>query len=176
MTSFLELLPGYKKSTLTFLYATWSSSWKWRETSRTFFAHGDPLSDWTIGRCGLGIIRALQVAVGNESASALLIAAGVLRWTLTTNIAFRPHRIDAAYCYRCLCVLRTGLRCKNAWTSSMQVWRADSPEPKQPCRFAPRHLAKPVKQFVLGVDAMRSITVATCSWVPWRRQWTVVHK
>ena len=31
-----------------FCYATWSSSWKWRETSHTFFAHGDPLSDWTI--------------------------------------------------------------------------------------------------------------------------------
>ena len=30
-----------------FCYARWSSSWKWRETSRTFFAHGDPLSDWT---------------------------------------------------------------------------------------------------------------------------------
>jgi len=29
-----------------FCYATWSSSWKWRETSRTFFAH--PISDWTI--------------------------------------------------------------------------------------------------------------------------------
>ena len=30
-----------------FCYARWSSSWKWRETSCTFFAHGDPLSDWT---------------------------------------------------------------------------------------------------------------------------------
>ena len=30
-----------------FCYARWSSSWKWRETLHTFFAHGNPLSDWT---------------------------------------------------------------------------------------------------------------------------------
>jgi len=31
-----------------FCYATWFSSCMWRETSRTFFAHEDPLSHWTI--------------------------------------------------------------------------------------------------------------------------------
>ena len=30
-----------------FCYARWSSSWKWREIRAHFFAHGDPLSDWT---------------------------------------------------------------------------------------------------------------------------------
>ena len=31
-----------------FCYATWSSSWKWRETSRTFFAHWGPFSHGTM--------------------------------------------------------------------------------------------------------------------------------
>jgi len=37
-----------KSLPLLFCYARWSSSWKWRETSSTFFAHKDPFSDWTI--------------------------------------------------------------------------------------------------------------------------------
>ena len=41
MTSFLELLLGYKSLPSLFCYARWSSSWMWRETLLTIFAHRD---------------------------------------------------------------------------------------------------------------------------------------
>jgi len=50
MTSFLELLPGYKKSTLTFLLCSVMPHGLVHESEeklRAHFLHGDPLSDWT---------------------------------------------------------------------------------------------------------------------------------